>query len=98
MGYRVDYLPIKKIRGREKRTSRVAALTGICFVLFCILVSSVWPQGADVLRGIVFPGNAAVTVAALDDFALELKSGEEWSSALEAFCRRVMEESGFDRN
>lgn len=96
MGYRVDYQPIKKVRGAEKRTVSVSALTGLCFLLFVIIVNSTWPRGADILRGVIFQGNAAVTAAALEDLTAELTAGEELFSAVEAFCHKVIQEAEFD--
>lgn len=93
MGYRVDYQPVKKVRGVEKRTARLPALIAVCLVLFLLLVNCTWPRGAQVLRGLFFPGDAAATAAALEDFAMELKAGEELPSALESFCRSVIREA-----
>lgn len=98
MGYRVDYQPVKKVRGVEKRTARGPALTALFLLTFLLLVNSTWPRGAEVLRGLLFSGDAAVTAAALDDLAAELRSGEELDSALESFCRKVIQEAEFDSN
>lgn len=98
MGYRVDYQPIRKVRGVEKRTLSVPALTALCMLLFVLIVNIAWPRGKAVLNKLLFPGNAAVTVAALEDFTVELKSGEELSGAFETFCRRVIREAEFDSN
>jgi len=96
MGYRVEYQSVRKVRGVEKRTSSLPALIGLCLMLFLLLVGSCWPRGAQVLRGLVMPGNPSVTAAALEDFALELKAGEALPSALEGFCRRVIQEAEVD--
>lgn len=93
MGYRVDYQPVKKVRGAEKRTSKIPALTALFLVLFLLLVNGFWPRGAEVLKEVLIPGDPAVTVAALEDFATELKAGENLSGAWEAFCRRVIGEA-----
>lgn len=96
MGYRVEYQPVKKVRGAEKKTSRAAALTALCLVLFVLLVNGFWPRGQAVLRQLLVPGDAAVTVAALEDLAQELRSGEALPSALESFCRKVTREALVD--
>lgn len=96
MGYRVDYQPVKKVRGLEKRTARAPALAALGLILFCLLVNCVWPRGAEVVREILIPGDTAVTVAALEEFAAELEAGEELSSALQTFCRRVIREAELD--
>lgn len=90
MGYRIDYKPVKKVRDLEKRFSRVPALTAVCLVLFLLLVNLFWQEGMAVIRGILIPGDPAVTVSALEGFALELRMGEELGSAFTTFCRRII--------
>lgn len=89
MSYRIDYQPMKKVRGLEKRTAPRSALAALCFLLFLVLTLSFWPRGAEALRALVIPGDAAVTVAALEDLAVDLRAGENVQSALEGFCRQV---------
>lgn len=96
MGYRVEYQPVKKVRGVEKRTSRVPALTALFFLLFLLLVNGFWPQGAEILREILIPGDPTVTVAALETFTQELQTGEELSIAFEDFCRTILEGAELD--
>lgn len=98
MGYRVDYQPVKKVRGLGKRTARAPALAALFLILFCLLVNSVWPRGAEMLRELLIPGDAAVTVAALEAFTTELEAGETLSGALEGFCRKVIQEAALDPN
>ncbi len=93
MSYRVEYQPVKQ---RKKGGSRLIALTALCLLLFLLLVNGFWPRGTQVLREWVLPGDAAVTAAALEELAVELKSGEPISGALESFCRRIMAEAEFD--
>ena len=91
MGYRVDYQPLRKVRGIEKCRSRLLSLTALCFLLFCVLVSQFRPQTADMIWELLVPGDAAVTTAALDVLAEELKSGESFEEALKDFCLRIRE-------
>ena len=91
MGYRVDYGPVKQERKGRSSISRVLMLTAVCLLVFLLLVNSFWPRGAQVLRSFLLPGDAAVTAAALEDLSAALRNGEEISSALENFCRKVMD-------
>lgn len=91
MGYRIDYQPVKKVRDAEKRRSGSLPLTALCFLLFCLLVNWLDPVGAEVMRELLIPGDAAVTAAALDGFAEELKAGEELEDALKYFCQKLQE-------
>ena len=93
MGYRVEYAPVKKVRRVEKRTVGIPAMTAVCLLLFLLLVSGFWPQGSETLREILIPGDPVVTVAALEELAVELGAGEELDSALESFCRKIVAEA-----
>lgn len=96
MGYRVDYPSARKGRGAEKPPLRLAALTALCLLIFLLLVNGFWPAGAQALRDFLIPGDTAVTVAALEDLAAELRAGEALPDALESFCRRVIAEAALD--
>lgn len=96
MGYRIDYQPIKKVRNLEKRTAGVPAMTALFLMLFFMLVFSFWPQGAELLREMLIPGDPDVTVAALETFAQELQCGESLYSAFDTFCRQLLAEAQLD--
>ena len=98
MGYRVEYQPLKKVRGVEKRTASVPVLTGLFLLLFLLLVNSTWPRGAEILQGLIFSGDTSVTAAALEELALELRAGEKLPSAFETFCRTVIQNAELDSN
>lgn len=94
LGYRIDYQSTKKVRGMEKRTAPAPALAALGLLLFLLLVSTLWPAAGEPLRALVFPGEAAVTVAALEELSADLKAGENMQTALEGFCRQVMDGEG----
>ncbi len=96
MGYRIEYQPVPKLRRVKKRRSAALALTGIFFLLFCVLVNLLWARGAEVLGKLFFSGNVAVTVDALEHFVMELGAGEEFPSAFETFCRTVIQHGQAD--
>ena len=91
MGYRIDYGPVKKVRGVEKRTSRLAALTGMFLLLFVITVCCFWPEGTAVLRDWFLPGDPVVTAAAMEELTDSLRTGEGIGESLRAFCARILE-------
>ncbi len=95
MGYRVEYGTVKKVRGLEKRVSRLPALCGAWLLVFFFLVTALWPEGRDLLRSALIPGDPAVTAAAFEDMTWELRQGEEISGALRTFCRQVLQGAGF---
>lgn len=91
MPYRIEYQATKKVRGAEKRREPLSALTALCFLLLLLLAGALWPEGAAALRSLVIPGEAAVTVGALEDLAGDLRSGTGIQEALDGFCRQVSE-------
>ena len=96
MGYRVDYQPIRKVRGVQKQKRGIPALAAAFFLLFLLLVNSAWPQGRDALQKLLFSGDMEATSAALEILADELKAGEALDSALQTFCRSVIREAEVD--
>ena len=90
MGYRIDYPPVKKVRCAEKRKAPAFALTAILLVLLVLLVNVCWPDGRRVLLSFLIPGDAAVTVSALETMTEELKEGQSLAESLQEFCLRVM--------
>ena len=95
MGYRVEYGPVKKVRGMERRTSRRTAMTGICLLLFLLVISFMWPEGMASVRELLLPGDEAVTAAAMDKLSQDLQSGMGLYESLVEFGRVVLRGSGF---
>ena len=83
MSYRIQYPPVRKLRGREGLRVRLPALTALCFLLFLLLVGLLWPEGTAWIRD-------SRPVAALDRFASELKQGEAVMTSLSDFFRSVL--------
>ena len=96
MGYRVDYQPIKKVRNMEKRVTHVPVFAGLCLLLFFFLVFSCWPQGVEVIKEIMIPGEPDITIAAMEQLSVLLMDGERFGEAFEVFCRTVAEGSQVD--
>lgn len=88
MAYRIEYQAAKKVRGMEKRTAAGPALLGVCVLALLLLVSALRPGAVSEL---LVPGDPAVTVAAFEDLAEDLREGQSIQAALEDFCRQVME-------
>ena len=94
MGYRVEYGPVKKVRGRDRLVSRKAAFAAVCFLLFLVLTVFFWPEGTQVLRRLVFSGDYAVTTAAIENLTKELQGGLSLTDSLRNFCLRILEGAG----
>lgn len=93
MGYRIDYKPASRVRRREKDRFGSVLLSGLFFLFFLFMVKIVWPSGWDVLTGLIFSGDLAVTAAAVENLALQLDMGVPAEDAFLSFFRTIMEGS-----
>lgn len=93
MGYRIDYQQISAIRHGYISRTRAGILTGFFFLVFLFLVTSYWPQGRDLLRQLLIPGDPDVTIAALETFAQELQEGTTFSDAAKTFYQSLLDPS-----
>lgn len=96
MGYRVEYGPVRKVRNVEKRISGKASMTALCFLVFCLLVGILWPEGREMLRQILFPGDPAVTTAAFNELTSEIRAGTNVTVALQRFCAHILKGAELD--
>lgn len=95
MGYRVEYGSAGKTsRRKREEKQRLPKLTAAFLLAFLLLVNGFWPRGREMLREILWPGDAVVTAAALEAFAQELREGEPVGMAVESFCRSIVGEAG----
>lgn len=97
MSYQVVYPGGQEKQPKKKPTAFVLMLCG-CILAFVLLTARFWPEGAQAMQKLLLPGDAAVTAAALEDFAGELQAGEQLSGALENFCRSILENAELDTN
>lgn len=92
MGYRIQYgqtmtkTPIadKKILRKPKK---LRLLIPVCIIF---LIALMWIK-KDTLRDFLIPGDEAVTEAAVADFVKDLRTGENFSDAITAFCQEIIE-------
>lgn len=93
MGYRIEY------DGMEKRESRGSFdyfwfqwLVAVFLVVFFVGVSHYWEAGREKICQALLPQDA-VTAAAVEHFAQELKAGEDLKDAVVTFCREIIYET-----
>lgn len=94
MGYRIDYPKGVKVPPKGTHASKTPFLTFLFFLLFLLLTGSCWHQGANALKELLLPGDAAVTAAALQDLTSALKTGEPFADAFADFCHQVIQGAG----
>lgn len=92
MGYRIEYDDGagKALHQKKRRPSRWL-VTGIFLFVFVFLVNCFWPRGKGMLEEILWPGDKAQTVAALETMAEELGAGKTLGEAVEGFCREILD-------
>jgi len=71
---------------------RVQMWTAVFILFFALLVRQLWPEGMDVLKSVLIPGEQTVTEQALSEMVAGLQEGEHLEDALTAFCRQIIDE------
>ena len=92
MAYNIQYslqykkkYPLKQ-KSTGKRGKTIAVLLVICV---CMLLYKQYADG--MLKEVLIPDDAVVTVAALEGFSSNLKSGLTLNEAITAFCVEILE-------
>ena len=91
MSYRIEYgtaVPVKF--QRKKRKSHVRMLTALCILLFALGVGKFWPDGRQVLRKFLLPGEPSVTEQAFVTIVSDLTEGVALEDALLTFCHQIL--------
>lgn len=90
MGYRIIY-----DEKNEKKTNfsgiRRSILTAGFFLCFLWGVSVFWPEGRELLKVLLIPGDPETTLQAAEVFAQELESGFSLADAAQNFCMAVLD-------
>ena len=90
MSYQIIYESGTNIKPAQKRRRGTYAFT-LLFILG-LLAFFFWDAGREVVIKLIFPGNILQTAEAAEAFAAELSSGIPFETALEQFCRQLMEQ------
>lgn len=97
MGYRITYESFgeeRKMPANKRRNSAIAA--GILVAALITGAFAVKHTGLRWVQEYLLPGDPAVTAAALEGFAQDLKEGESIKDAIITFCREIMENGTTD--
>lgn len=88
MGYRIDYQPYGHSKYTKKR--RISVLMAILTVgIILVILGNVYPGSRAFLLEIIFPGDAALTTASINNMVAEMKAGTSFADAVRLFCRQV---------
>ena len=88
MGYRIDYKTVVRERRPKKRHYPILLLS-ICLLAILLLNTVLKDQRALLLK-VIFPGDAEVTMASLDNMLTQLKAGAPFQDAFLCFCQQVI--------
>lgn len=88
MAYRVIYNTAMPETKRVHRGRRIW-LTVFFLFCFCWLVSFFWPEGKNLIKILLIPGNPDSTLEAAEVFAGELACGSPLYIAAKNFCQTV---------
>ena len=88
MGYRIEYQSVSK-PDKTKKRNHPFLIFALC-ALAIQLLNTVLKEERALLLKIIFPGDAAVTVASLDNMLIQMKVGVSFLDAFRNFCRQVI--------
>lgn len=91
MGYKIRYDAVGGPTGGDHKRKWTGTIALIC-VLACLLGALVVKNyGLPWVQEVLLPGDPAVTAAALENLASDLRSGTSLWDAITAFCREIMQ-------
>ncbi len=92
MSYRIVYGSDKNpVKIKQGGGSRIRMLTALCFLLFCLMVSAVWPQGKSILQEMLLPGEMSASEIAFCVMMDDLRVGESLKDSVTVFCQSVIQ-------
>lgn len=92
MAYRIVYGPMPKmVHPKREGYVRLQLLTAVFLLLFVLLVRQAWPEGTDMLRSILLPGEPGITEQSVQLMLEDIREGEPLGDAVAAFCRQIIE-------
>lgn len=91
MGYRIVYGSDREERNPvENRVGRIRLLTAVFLLVLILGTRLFWPEGTQLLREILLPGEAGVTQTAFSQMVTQLQEGESFGQAMAGFCEYVV--------
>ena len=94
MGYRIDYagMPVTKII-RPKNGIGLRAMVAAAFMVFCVMVRLLWPEGTNTLKTFLVPGELSVTEQAFSTLVTDLREGQTLEDSIWCFCKSVIDQA-----
>ena len=89
LNYHIIYEAEKRKKGKGSGLRRLFLTTGF-FLCFLWLVGTFWPDGQDLMKQLLIPGDPDITLEAAEVFAQEVGSGFAMADAARNFCLAVL--------
>lgn len=89
MGYQIRYDSVGKLP-QKRRRSRTGWLAGFLVIALLACAITVKTVGLKWVQEVLLPGDPAVTAAALEQMAEDLRAGDSLGEAITAFCEEIM--------
>lgn len=91
MGYKISYPCGNNIPFKTFGHARLYVFTGLFLLLFGAGTCRFWPEGRQVLLDFLIPGDAKITVPAVENLLQALSTGTPLADALEVFYINILE-------
>ena len=99
MSYRIEYGTAIPERFQPPVIKRhIRTLTAIFILLFSLAVGKFWPDGRQILRQYVIPGELSVTERAFSDMISELNEGVKLEEAVVTFCQQIIDHGAGEKD
>lgn len=91
MGYRIVYGSEREQADQTtNRWGRIRLLTAVFLLALILGTRLFWPEGTQLLRDVLLPGEAGVTSTAFSQMVTQLQEGEPFGQAVVGFCQYVV--------
>ena len=94
MGYKIVYGP--SIRSHDRADAaggRIRSLIAVFLFCFAVTVRLCWPEGAEILREYLIPGDLSAVEEAYTVMLEQLRNGGQLREAALVFCRTILYEA-----
>ena len=91
MGYKIHYAS-PSVSGKEQNSTalRLRIFTAVFMLIGCLTARLVSPEGCELLRSVLVPGEPTVTEQAFLQMMDNLHCGEPIGESVSAFCRTIV--------
>lgn len=94
MGYRIVYGgPSPESKIQNSTAIRLRTMVAAAFLMLCMAVRLLWPDGTAVLRSVFLPSDLTVTEEAFSVLIEEVRQGQPLGDSITAFCHKILDEA-----